>query len=510
MIYLTETTKGDKKSIYLFSVRSEEKLKQENTETNTWDDYDCFKISQENFFPAKVMDLDTQKIIITRFLNFYVGGKVPKGLRVSDLLFAVISIIPLTSDTEEFIWHENEYRDDGFLFFLTPEEKLNSDFKNIAKKANKTYIDTIEDNNSNIIESDSNKFSDYESKNDVGAPSCDEKAPKCEEQDDTSASDNNSDDNLKKTLSYVSIKWRGLKTSFVSSCEITSKQYGPVENSAFISSCNKLLIEWDESKESRIIIKWFFGIIALTLMRGIVKGKKNIINTFKSKNFLNKIRFINSYITYTTPQERCVERCCKEMMLRESHNKVMFAKIIFNSFRIDVLQRKLFISNNYGLYNVFRMCVVDHTAYCDMGIINLLKSIYGYVYSINFSIILSDLKDEEINDSMEQVRNFILKYMKKEECFTYHWARYFDSTQFEYLSCSKSYATAVLLAVFIEKLMGKSDVWRSGWVRMQQVDLDRYKQLGEQLYKQYECKTKGTLQMFFSWLSSETICDGIS
>ncbi|KPJ17039.1 hypothetical protein RR48_13895 [Papilio machaon] len=380
MIYLTETTKGDKKSIYLFSVRSEEKLKQqENTETNTWDDYECFKISQENFFPAKVIDLDIQKIIITRFLNFYVGGKVPKGLRVSDLLFAVISIIPLTSDTEEFIWHENEYRDDGFLFFLTPEEKLNSDFKNIAKKANKTYIDTIEDNNSNIIESDSNKFSDYESKNDVGAPSCDEKAPKCEEQDDTSTSDNNSDDNLKKTSSYVSIKWRGLKTSFASSCEITSEQYGPVENSAFISSCNKLLIEWDESKESRIIIKWFF-----------------------------------------------------------------------------------------------------------------------------------DLKDEEINDSMEQVRNFILKYMKKEECFTYHWARYFDSTQFEYLSCSKSYATAVLLAVFIEKLMGKSDVWRSGWVRMQQVDLDRYKQLGEQLYKQYECKTKGTLQMFFSWLSSETICDGIS
>ncbi|XP_013171124.1 PREDICTED: uncharacterized protein LOC106120348 isoform X2 [Papilio xuthus] len=405
----------------------------ENTKAETWDDYDCFKISQENFFPSKVINLNTQKNIITRFLNFYVGGKVPK-------------------------------------------------------------------------EPNTNKFSDYESKNNVAAPPChNEETPNSEEKNNIGTSNNKTDDNQKTTssdlnndvlLSHItdlvdnmSLKWRG-STSFASPCEVVSKQYGPAENSVFISSCNKLLIAWEESKESRsrLILKWFFGIIALTLMRGIVKRKKNILNTFQSKTFLNKITFINSYINYIPPQESCVERCCNEMMVREKHHKVMFAKILFNSIRIDILQREHAITNYYGLYNIFRMCVVDHTSYYDMGILNLLKSIYGYVGpGTQFSIILSDLKAEEINDCMVQVRNFMMKYMKKENCWTYHWARYFDSTQFEYLSCSNSYATAVLLAVFVEKKTHRSDVWRSGWVRTQQVDLDRYKQLGEQLYKQYEC-----------------------
>ncbi|KPI92117.1 hypothetical protein RR46_13338 [Papilio xuthus] len=389
----------------------------ENTKAETWDDYDCFKISQENFFPSKVINLNTQKNIITRFLNFYVGGKVPKGLRVSDLLFAVISIIPLTSETEDFIWHENEYRDDGSLFFLSPEEKLNSEFKAIAKKSNKTP---------NVTEPNRNKFSDYESKNNVAAPPChNEETPNSEEKNNIGTSNNKTDDNQKTTssdlnndvlLSHItdlvdnmSLKWRG-STSFASPCEVVSKQYGPAENSVFISSCNKLLIAWEESKESRsrLILKWFFGIIALTLMRGIVKRKKNILNTFQSKTFLNKITFINSYINYIPPQESCVERCCNEMMVREKHHKVMFAKILFNSIRIDILQREHAITNYYGLYNIFRMCVVDHTAYYDMGILNLLKSIYGYVGpGTQFSIILSDLKADEINDCMvqQQLRN---------------------------------------------------------------------------------------------------------
>lgn len=494
-------------------------LQNENNEPNTWDDYDCYKISQENFFPAKVMDLDTQKIIITRFLNFYVGGKVPKGLRASDLLFAVISIIPLTAESDELIWHENEYSDDGSLFFMTPEEKLTKEFKAIVTRANKTCIDTTKNNNSSIIESNlkTNKSSDNQNEDNPGAPACDNgQTSSCQEQN-MSTNDINSDD-TKQTPSDVdkddgdalqsfitdvtdnmSIKWVG-STRSASTSEPSSMQYGPLENSAFISSCNKILIEWDESQESRVLIKCFFGIVALILMRGIVKGKKNIINTFKSKNFLHKIRFIDPVIKYTPPHESCVEKCCKEMMLRERHHKVMFAKIILNSIRIDILQKEHCILIYHGLYNIFKMCVVDHTAYYDMGIINLLKSIYGYVGAgPEFSIILRDLKSEEINECMMQVRNFRLKYMKKENCFTYHWARYFDSTQFEYLSCRKSYATAVMLAVFLEKMMRSSDVWRSGWVRAQEVDLDRYKQHAEQLYKQYKhlCREKCTLQQQF-------------
>ncbi|CAH2244869.1 jg23078 [Pararge aegeria aegeria] len=99
-----------------------------------WSDTKCLLIASQESFPAIVRDPKVQKNIISRYLNFYLGGKIQKGLTARDLAFAVISILPISLDSEEFIWTKSEYSDDGKLFFLTPEDKLKYEIDTVVNK----------------------------------------------------------------------------------------------------------------------------------------------------------------------------------------------------------------------------------------------------------------------------------------------------------------------------------------------------------------------------------------
>ncbi|XP_068619105.1 uncharacterized protein [Battus philenor] len=482
-----------------FSVQSNDKRK-----SDEWNDYECYKISQEDFFPTKVMNLNTQKLVITRFLNFYVGGRVPKGLWVTDILFAVIALIPLTENSEKFIWHKKEYSNLGTLFFLTPEERLGMEIEKIIAKSNETR------NNETKEAIDNKQFSDIPREEEQQRNEVEKNSEEKETGNDNIDSSNSSasddiNDGFSTLLYGLSIKWHG-NMNFTQNTSKKLMQKSPVDNSAFITYCNKLLSTWDESVSSRIRLKYFFGIIALTLMQGIIKGKNNLMFIFSQEKFQSRISFIKSLIDvdYLCPSEGCVYKCCREFRTRERSHMIMFAKVLFNKFRIEHMYVKNITSPSFGLYNIFRMCIVDHLAYYDMGIINLLKTIYRTTGpGSSFFVIVEELQSDEIDVCFKQVRLYLKKYLmnKKSTCYTHHWARFFDEKQFEYLSCRKSYAAAVVLSLFIEKMTANSGIWRSGWVKTQNEDLEKYKQLGTRLYKQYihlRDSKKSELCQFFS------------
>ncbi|XP_023950531.1 uncharacterized protein LOC112054845 [Bicyclus anynana] len=458
----------------------------------TWSDKQCLEISRTEMFPVIVKDLGVQKNIISRFLNFYLGGKVQKGLSPRDLIFAVISIMPISLTSEEFIWTESEYSEDGKLFFLTPDDKLKYEINSVINKrsddnnenvsiaaeelteAQDQLDDSHEKKIINIIKVDSNKenvTSDTHNQIKIETKSDAQK-------DLSSTMDEKSE--VKPTLNKKPpgkcegpLLWYRLKNDQPKNKNSSEEKiYTPADNVAFCIYFNRLLDHWDTDEQARISVKYFFAMAGLYLMRGKVKTCQNLTKYFATKFHSNLPCQVS-----TTPHKDFVKKSWK--CFRENDNKtaIMFAKLVILSF---VNSNRL---DKYEKTNIIRFAVLSHTAYSEMGIINMFQQLASQTSnSEQFWLLFENMYTEQTAVSWNNVNDFFKKYL----CYngTHHWAGIISSKTFAHLSCSSNYELAVVVAVFIEKLTNNVGVWQSAWVSKGR-NLEECKQLGYEIYKKY-------------------------
>ncbi|XP_039758097.1 uncharacterized protein LOC120632319 isoform X2 [Pararge aegeria] len=458
-----------------------------------WSDTKCLLIASQESFPAIVRDPKVQKNIISRYLNFYLGGKIQKGLTARDLAFAVISILPISLDSEEFIWTKSEYSDDGKLFFLTPEDKLKYEidtvvnkrtiFKNEEQSLN-DEADAEEEQNINRIDlnKEANNSPDKTYDTDEGA----DKKSHLIKPFDNHENDMTNNRTSPKCIPFVEdLQWYRLKHDIRTSLIPANEQkYGPVENAAFCIYFNSLLDTWDTNVSSRITLKHFFGLVALFVMRGKAKTFHNLTRYFSTKF---NIEFFTEVKCYTAPHKGFVKKSWKTFRESDYRTQIMFAKLVI----ISLLHPNRL--SKYGKNNIIKFAILSHTAYCRMGIINMLQQLAS-VNNAEFETFFKALYCEETAASWGRVNEFFKKYLNKEaKQHTFHWAGCIESDAFQDLSCSNNFKLAVVVAVFIEKITSNAGVWQSAWV-CKGTDLESCKQLGYKIYDDYRAMCSNKLE----------------
>ncbi|XP_050354283.1 uncharacterized protein LOC126776058 [Nymphalis io] len=469
----------------------------DNETTEEWSDEMCIRISLEDDFPAIVKDTTIQKVIINRFLNFYLSGKVQKGLNARDIIFAVIAIIPYSLGTEDVIWHKNHYSDNGNLFFLTPEDKLKMEIKNILTQQQKPKDDQLERNNN--IQNNETKTSESSSINDFNKENekcsdCDTSGTHVQENDivddkkSTVNENNDTNENTSDDIESSPLKtlvWFRKKAVNRQPICIENIEYGAAENAAFCISCNKLLDQWDDVA-ARIYLKYFFGFAALSLMRTVAKSYQHVIKMFLN-TFPRTVAFSTDRINYSPPSNACVTKSFKTFRRLERKTQIMFAKLVINSFMLNYRARNEThlseLSNTGGVTNMLRVTVLSHLSYYGMEIINMLQEIASRTSC--FSTVFESLCTTETASSWNKVNDFFKKYMfESARQRTFHWARVIDRKQFKYLSCENNYELAVVIAVFVEKLTSNGGIWNARWVKSGN-NLETYKELGRKMYEDF-------------------------
>lgn len=465
--------------------------------TEAWSNTKCIELAFKDNFPAAVEDLTVQKAIIERFLNFYLGARIQKGFNVKDIVFSAISIMPLHKDTEEFIFKKIHFMEDGTLFFLTPEDKLSDDAKakddaDIAadnspstskdSKGNGFYKSYKTENNYQTqvrqIRHEHTSYKlplEHEETIDDNVTTSDAEEPS----DQESIASNESEEAIPKLPS--NIRWSGEKRLRPVNTS-AQKEYGPIENSAFTTSCNRLLAKWETDRETRIILKYFFGIIALTLMRATTKTYKHLVKTFSGNKFRQTIDFVHSHLRFSVPHKRCVKNCTRTFSRKAGNTSIMFAKIVVNSFHIDALRRQ---EASKQSLNIFKVTVLAHTADYGFGLVSLLETIVRKVGKEALNDVLKCTYCAETSASWDAIKSFFDKYMvisSKEK--TYRWARVIDNVYFKTLSCNSNYVLSVIFGTFIENLTKDSGIWKSTWVETG--NATAFKKLGLSMYKKFK------------------------
>ncbi|XP_034834175.1 uncharacterized protein [Maniola hyperantus] len=460
-------------------------------EIKEWSDIRCLKIASQDQFPAAVKDLKVQRNIISRYLNFYLGGKIQKGLNARDLTLAVVAIMPISSSSEEFIWPESEYGENGNLFFLTPHDKLKYDLSKVFEK--RAVEKDPEDDNSNGEEVDNqadtdvdaymnkeditnnNSDTDHDSENEEETSS--NKETTHETHDQRNGTSTSRPSSSKPVPSITALQWYRPKRPPINVTPSEETTYGPVENANFCTACNRLLEAWDHNVTARISLKYFFAMAALFVMRAKAKTFHNLTKYFSKRIFNNY--FLRELNHYTPPHRGFLKKSWKAFRETDTRNQVMFAKLVITS-----LMHPTRLSN-FEKQNIIKYAVLSHIAYFGMGIINMLQQLAIFTDS-EFKILFKSLYSEETAASWNRVNDFFKKYLNKEaKQYTIHWAGVIESESVKQLSCSNNYELAVVIAVFVEKLTNNSGVWQSAWVGKGS-RLDKCKQLGCKLYNDYQ------------------------
>ncbi|KAI5634598.1 hypothetical protein NE865_12723 [Phthorimaea operculella] len=495
-----------------------------------WSNRRCIDIALSKAFPTSVKDTNIQKNIITRYFNFYLGGKPQKGLSAADLAFAVISIMPQHENNEEFIWENHHYKEDGTMFFLTPEDKLKAEVGKIdigvesnkkskipqhEVKEEKVFPEKLFRTNNELKPQFVNDYVEEDEDLNHSFGSGYENMDDLHDMDDLYENmddfyENMVDNSIRmsspkkffkppekpSTSTYQSgaqkpcpikfpenIKWysRAPKNKEM---EQNKPTYGPVENSAFVASCNKLLDQWEKSQKARIILKYFFGIAALILMRATTKKYTHLVNTFASYKFLSTIAFTTGYLKYSVPHKKCVKNSYRIFNKKDGNIPVMFAKIVINSFHIDALRRENILLQKL---NILKLTILSHTADYGFGLLTMLQNIKSKVDSFDINQIIEVTYYDRTAESWKRLHNFWNTYMlstSKEA--THHWARIISPEFFKDLSCSSNFELSVILGVFIENLTNSSEVWQSAWAKSG--DDETYMELmkiGKLMYQEY-------------------------
>ncbi|XP_047537042.1 uncharacterized protein LOC125071033 [Vanessa atalanta] len=468
----------------------------DDEETEEWSDNMCIRISLEDSFPAIVRDKTIQKGIINRFLNFYLSGKVQKGLNARDIIFAVISIIPYSLKTEELIWNDNEFSDDGKLFFLTPDDKLKTDINSILTQRLKIKDDQLEKNN-NITDNETkiseNSITELKLENekctDCNTPDIPDQVSDAVHDEKSSLNESyNINEDASEDIGpspLDTLGWFRKKPINKQPISIEANEYGSAENAAFCISCNKLLDLWNSDIRARIYLKYFFGFAALSLMRTVAKSYHHVIKMFQN-TFPRTVSFTADLIKYSPPSNACVTTSFKTFRRVERQTQIMFAKLVINSFLLNYKLSKeieiLDISDTGGVRNMLRITVLSHLSHYGMELINMLQEIASRTC---FSRAFKSLYSEETAFSWNKVNNFFKKYMyESARQRTFHWAPIIDRKQFKYLSCENNFELAVVTAVFVEKLSFNEGIWNARWVKSGK-NLETYKKLGLKMYEDY-------------------------
>ncbi|XP_045776506.1 uncharacterized protein LOC123874956 [Maniola jurtina] len=454
-------------------------------EIKEWSDSRCLEIASQDQFPAAVKELKVQRNIISRYLNFYLGGKIQKGLNARDLTLAVVAIMPISSSSEEFIWPESEYSENGNLFFLTPDDKLKYDLNKVLEKRNNekdqlnneqgaNQLDIDVDECMNKVDDDitnNNSETDHDSENEEETSSEQETTKDQENGPSTSAPSGS-----KPVPSITTLQWYRLKRDNPTNQSPANETiYGPVENAKFCTACNRLLDAWEHNMKGRNSLKYFFAMAALFVMRAKAKTFHNLTKYF-SKSIVN-------LSPYTVPHRGFLKKSWKAFRETDRRNQVMFAKLVITSLMHPTRL------GNYVQNNIIKYAVLSHTAYFGMGIINMLHQLAVFNNS-EFKILFKSLHSDETAASWNRVNDFFKKYLNKEaEQYTIHWAGIIESESVKHLSCSNNYELAVVIAVFVEKLTNNSGVWQSAWVGKGS-QLEKCKQLGYKMYSDYQTLEK--------------------
>ncbi|XP_046971425.1 uncharacterized protein LOC124538417 isoform X2 [Vanessa cardui] len=486
----------------------------DDEETEEWSDEMCIRISLEDNFPAIVRDRTVQKGIINRFLNFYLSGKVQKGLNARDIIFAVISIIPYSLKTEQVIWDDNEFSDSGKLFFLTPDDKLKIDINNILTQRQKINEDQLEKNK--IIPDDEKKLSENsitepklenEKTNDGDTSGIPDHVNDAVHDEKSSVNENNNinEDTIENIIPSPlnTLQWFRKKAISKQPVSIGTTEYGSVENAAFCISCNKLLDQWNSDEGARIYLKYFFGFAALSLMRTLVKSYQHVIKMFLN-TFPRTVAFSANRIKYSPPSNACVMKSFKTFRRVDRQTQIMFAKLVIKSFLLNhrLSQENVDIFDTGGVRNMLRVTLLSHLSNYGMELISMLQEIASRepCFSSAFKVLYS----EETASSWNKVNDFFKKYMYvSARQRTFHWAPIIDRKQFKYLSCENNFELAVVIAVFVEKLSCNESIWNARWVKSGK-NLESYKKLGLKMYKDYK-KLLFNSSLFGLQFSSEII-----
>ncbi|KAJ2944693.1 hypothetical protein O0L34_g4050 [Tuta absoluta] len=495
-----------------------------------WSNQRCIDIALSKAFPTSVKDINVQKNIITRYFNFYLGGKPQKGLSAADLAFAVIAIMPQHENTEEFIWEGHHFKDNGTMFFLTPEDKLKAEVGKIniereSNKKSKTQQPEIIDEKFAIknefqkyfelkqqfVNDDANEDADLDHSSVSSGEDFGNMDSLYQNMNDFFEDMDDDDDSIRmssplersfkspdkpSTSTYRSgpqepcpikfpenVTWYS-RAPRKKEMEPNKPSYGPVENSAFVASCNKLLEQWETNERARTILKYFFGIAALILMRATTKKYTHLVNTFGSYKFLSTISFITGYLKYSVPHKRCVKNSYRIFNKKDGNVPVMFAKIVVNSFHIDALRRIKRVPKNL---NILKLTILSHTADYGFGLLAMLENIKSKVNPFDINKIMKVTYYQRTAESWNRLHTFWNTFMlATSKQATHHWARIISSDFFKDLSCSSNFELSVILGVFIENLTNSSDIWQSAWVKSG--DDENFKALlktGKLMYKEY-------------------------
>jgi hypothetical protein len=451
-----------------------------------WNDRICNEMSKKEFFPSSVLESSVQKNIISRFFDFYLGAKRQPGISVSDLVFAVLSIVPVTPQIDSNVWSNKQYVADGALFVLpekkeavpaVPSEKqpAEADPLNVIKETAEELIESpIEDiisDNESVISTELNlsKSSSSHSSLDslIQVLECSDSEPVNSKHE--TIQPNGNFQNI--TIEFpTSVQWFSNKPQAQTRI-CTLIQYGPVENLNFIRTVSELLQVWDTNSAARAMLKYFFAVIALVLMRATTKSYKHLVNTFCNEKFLPLIKFSQRHITYCTPHKRCLKAAYRTFLRRDRNTPVMFAKII-------VLYMSL--NEKHKLKLTIRNAVLLHTSGYGLNLVNLWRLITQEMEIKDVQAIGKLSLTPETRKSWERLIDF---FEKTKGQTLFYWARVLNWEYFKQLSCQQNYELAVILGVFVEKITGNSSLWESSWVNKD--GLDEAKEIGYSLYEVY-------------------------
>lgn len=466
-----------------------------------WSDDMCLRIALEDSFPIKVKELSVQKDIINRFLNFYLSGKVQKGLSARDIIFAVISIMPCTNESEKLIWDNHHYSEDGTLFFLTPESQLRNEIKSVLMKREtnftedklknqevhneqinltKVFVRELITNDSRCETNDIDVSLDTDKMDEKVVPDKTSKDftddPKFQTNDVGNLLNTDETDENVQSLPLVKLIWFRKKPLYKAKMNTQTIKYDPVNNAAFCTSCNKLLDKWDTNTDARIDLKYFFGIVALSLMRSIVKSYEHVMQMFMS-TFPDRFAHTRKFIIYSPPCAMCVRKTFKTFRKVDRKIQIMFAKLVINS---STKKHEKFYPPRM---NIFDATILAPSSNYGMELINMIQEVA--CLSGSNSLKFEAFRLEETAVSWNRIDKFLKKYLYESTyqstCF---WARVIDTEQFKYLTCENNYELAVVIASFIVSRTCNNAIWNSRWVKSG-TNLDKYKQLGHKIHEDY-------------------------
>lgn len=512
-------------------------------ENYSWSDLKCLQISAKDFFPSHVTDTDTQKEIVTNFLNFYLSGKVKRGVTTCDVIFAAISLMPQPGSKEQFIWPSVEYKDDGTLFFISAEDKLRAEIRHLqlkrstqkdedaadlekeeANKDHKEHASVANGDGENsfnrqhkVEKSETAKEplpsgasmnpteqinAQEESDIDVNV-----KTQSTKEGNDGKTDKEETGENKKPTTNklFLPDKWTNFRGS---NRETKSLNYGPLENSAFNAHCNKLLDAWQKCPEDRIQLKLLFGYVALTLLRSTAKSPKHLYNTFSSERFITSLRQLIAWDgPFSVPHKKCVIKSHRVLTKKDAKTPTMFAKIVYYS----LYRRKVEEMTEAGFRNcILTTTVLSHTFDYGLGIFNLLRTLQTLNFSGKMMEIIYDVTIcDETKESWENLNNFVNEYLSEPKHLTYHWARIMDNNAFKKLSCQHNYGLSVILGVFIEKELSKANVWEADWVKKNGEHLEYYKVRGAEMHEIFSKRKIETERRFLEEIFNPLNQEGI-